>query len=278
MGSSAAKAVVVGVDGSRESDAALDWAVEETRRRGRPLHVVATDAWSEAPPITGYAQPPTLPAMPAGVTAAYERALERARNRLGDVVTGDLRPGRPIRVLRDAAATAEVLVVGSRTGEPRHSVSHALAAHAACPVVVVLGARRRRDSGRIVVGVDGSQESVHALAFGFEAADLRSATLEVVHSRQSGETDAGSDETSDASDLQREISENVGTYRERHPGVTVEEHLVDGRPVDELTERSDSADLVVVGSRGRGRVIGALLGSVSQRLLEHARCPVAVVK
>jgi Universal stress protein family len=101
--------------------------------------------------------------------------------------------------------------------------------------------------------------------------------LDVLHSRQSGETDAGSDETSDTSDLRRQISENVATYGEQHRGVTVEDHVLDGLPVDELTQRSDRADLVVVGSRGRSRDIGALLGSVSHPLLEHARCPVAVV-
>jgi nucleotide-binding universal stress UspA family protein len=268
MRTSAGRSVVVGISDGRESETALDWAVDEARLRGRSLHIVATDSWSESMPA-GAEGRAALPSFPPTVNRAYERALERARNHLeGDVVTGELLPGRPIRALRDAAATAGVLVVGAREGEHRHSVSHAVAAHAACPVVVVRGERHLQPPGRVVVGVDGSVESQHAMTFAFEEAELRGAAVEAIQCTGAGFED----------EAKQQLTESVVPYRAKHPDLAIDERVLSGRPVDELTARSDEVDLIVVGSRGRGRVLGALLGSVSQRLIEDARCPVTVVK
>ncbi len=268
MRTSAGRSVVVGISDGRESESALDWAVDEARLRGRSLHIVATDSWSESMPA-GAEGRAALPSFPPAVNRAYERALERARNHLeGDAVTGELLPGRPIRALREAAATAGVLVVGAREGAHRHSVSHAVAAHAACPVVVVRGESHLKPPGRIVVGVDGSVESQHAMTFAFDEAELRGATLEAIQCSDDGSEDQA----------QQQLAESVEPYRQKHPDLAVDARVLNGRPVDELTARSDGADLIVVGSRGRGRVLGALLGSVSQRLIEDAQCPVTVVK
>ncbi len=272
MPSSAARSVVVGISEGRESQVALDWAVNEARLRGRSLHIVATDSWSESMPTGAHAQGPALPALPPEVNQTFQRALDWARGHLeGDSVTGELMPGRPIRALRDAAATAGVLVVGAREGEHRHSVSHAVAAHAACPVVVVRGESRPEPLKRVVVGVDGSKEAHHAMTFAFDEAELRGATLEAIQCADA----AGAGHADEVKD---QLTESVAPYRQKHPDLAIDEQVLNGRPVDELTQHSDDADLIVVGSRGRGRVLGALLGSVSQQLIEHAHCPVVVVK
>jgi nucleotide-binding universal stress UspA family protein len=64
----------------------------------------------------------------------------------------------------------------------------------------------------------------------------------------------------------------------RHEGVEVEVRVATGRPADALARESLRADLVVVGSRGRGAFAGMLLGSVSAEVLQRARCPVAVIR
>jgi len=272
MPSSAARSVVVGISEGRESQIALDWAVNEARLRGRSLHIVATDSWSESMPTGAHAQGPALPTLSPEVNQTFQRALDWARGHLeGDSVTGELMPGRPIRALRNAAATAGVLVVGAREGEHRHSVSHAVAAHAACPVVVVRGESRPKPLKRVVVGVDGSKEAHHAMTFAFDEAELRGATLEAIQCADA----AGAGH---ADEVKEQLTESVAPYRHKHPDLAIDEQVLNGRPVDELTQHSDDADLIVVGSRGRGRVLGALLGSVSQQLIEHAHCPVVVVK
>lgn len=118
-------------------------------------------------------------------------------------------------------------------------------------------------------------EAHHAMTFAFDEAELRGATLEAIQCSGSSGADGGSDSTED---LQQQLAESVAPYRQKHPDLAIDEHVLNGRPVDELTQHSDDADLIVVGSRGRGRVLGALLGSVSQQLIEHAHCPLVVVK
>ena len=167
--------VVVGVNDTAESEDALRWAVGAAQRHERPLHVVATYLWSRPTTTDGLVDLGT-PAPPRAIEDRFERALAYARDQLDvDAVTSELVSGTPARVLRRAADTADLLVVGTRGRALRHSVSRAVAAYATCPVVVVRpGAGDVR--GRVVVGVDGSHEAEQAVAFAFEEASRRSAT------------------------------------------------------------------------------------------------------
>ena len=121
-------------------------------------------------------------------------------------------------------------------------------------------------SGRIVVGIDGSASAAAALAWAASEARLRGAELvacSVVERRP------GHDDASDSS-ATLALEESAGGY----PTTLVTRH---GEPGVELLAACDDADLLVVGSRGRGRLAGSLLGSVSRACVRHARCPVVVV-
>ncbi|KUP95350.1 universal stress protein, partial [Thermobifida cellulosilytica] len=168
------------------------------------------------------------------------------------------------------------------------SVGTQLAALADCPVVIVPDRELGASTGRVVVGVDGSPSALAAAERAFTEADARRATLRAVavSSRSSHavfaamEAPAPSDDPDRAAALaetRRRLSESLAGLREHHPDVYVEEEVLIGHPAETLIAESEYADLVVVGSRGRGGFTGLLLGSVSQTLLTHAYCPVMVV-
>ena len=280
MGRALGPPVVVGVGGTADSTLALHWAVIEARLRHRPLHVVSayhlSDPGAMAPPPTA----PILRSPPRELRDAHERALNYARNHLdAETVSGELVPGGAASALRDAAEAAELLVVGARERMTRHSVSHAVAAHASSPTVVVRP-RASDPSRTIVAALDGSERSELAAAFAFEEAKLRGATVEAVHYWVPIDPNPGHREWVEriGADLREQVYESVAALRTKYPTVRAQELVLEGRPAEELATRSANADLVVVGSRGHGRFIGTLLGSVSQSLLTRAHGPIVVVK
>lgn len=143
---------------------------------------------------------------------------------------------------------------------------------------------------RIVVGVDGSEHAAAALRFAVEEARWRNATLVAVHAWsyvplapiQTGYDTMGLPPTFVADDLEREeqaartvLDDAVSTLP---AGVEVERRVVPGNADDAILEEAAGATLIVVGSHGHGRLASALLGSVSSRVIEHAPCPVVVVR
>lgn len=122
---------------------------------------------------------------------------------------------------------------------------------------------------RIVVGVDGSPGSQRALAWALEEAALRDAGVRLLCALTSQPADFPEDATGM---LARVLQEAGGA-----PGVSVERVARYGSPAALLVEESEEADLIVVGSRGRGGFAGLLLGSVSQQTVQHAQCPVVVI-
>jgi nucleotide-binding universal stress UspA family protein len=270
--------IVVGIDARSDTDAALLWAVNEAALRDRTLHVVAALAVPVGRARVGRGL--ATPAPSDDADAALERAEQLAAASLtGYRVTTELSSDSPIRSLGRAAAAAELVVVGSDQHAVRQSVAHAVAAHAGCPVVVVpprLPATRRH----LVVGSDGSAESDQALAFAFDEAVIRGASIEVVHGWRPMASEPRYRRWIERTEenFQEQLRDSVAPYRSKYPDVPVVERVLEGSPVDQLARRSAEADLVVVGSRGLGRIVGRLLGSVSQGLLDHAECPVAVVK
>jgi nucleotide-binding universal stress UspA family protein len=158
-----------------------------------------------------------------------------------------------------------------------------VSAHADCPIVVALGDEERH-AGPVVVGVDGSPLSDLAIGFAVEEAALRGAELVAVHAwNQPVSTGPGDmmplvyDEEALRSDEERVFAESVAGWSERYPEVPVT-RIVRGRPARVLVAESETAQLVVVGALGRGGFTGLILGSVSQAVLHHSHCPLAIVR
>jgi nucleotide-binding universal stress UspA family protein len=159
------------------------------------------------------------------------------------------------------------------------SVAVSLAARSACPVVVVRGDRALAD-GPVVVGTDGSPVSEAALAFAFDAAVARGVDLVAVHAWSSTAIDEALESFVDwdASAEDAVLAERLAGWGQKYPQVTVRRAVVRDGAVQALVDASAGAQLVVVGSRGRGNAVGLLLGSVSHGVLHGAHCPVAVVR
>ncbi|MEO3809007.1 universal stress protein [Sphaerisporangium sp. B11E5] len=274
--------IVAGVDGSGSAAAAVEWAAEEAVRRGVPLRVVhVREPWAGE-------DEPHLDA-PDGehhedvLTEAAEAARKRAP---GLEVTTALLTGTVVASLRAESETAALVVIGSRgmggfAELLLGSVGMGLAGHARGPVVVVreTGGERR---GEIVAGYDGSPHAEAALRFALEQAARHGARLRVVYAWPAPPPApyglSYGDLVQAAFDAEaNRVRERVAAWREEYPGVDVRDEVVVGHPVPALTEASEQADLVVVGSRGKGP-LASLLGSVSHGVLHHAHCPVAVVR
>ncbi|WP_431783387.1 universal stress protein [Streptomyces chumphonensis] len=278
----AAGAVVVGVDGSRSSRAAVVLAAREARLRGRALHVV--HALTTPVPLL----PPGPPDAPGEgglwdrAEALVAEAVETARAAgAGGRVSGAVLPGEALTVLEAASRSAAVLVLGSRgRGEFRAlllgSTAVHLAAHGHCPLLVVRG--EGDASGPVLLGVDGSPTGAAAAAFAFEEAALRGTGVRALHACTPLPPGAPAPSGPPDGEEERLLAESLAGLRERHPDVPVEPAVVRGGVRETLIEASAEAGLLVVGARGRGGFAGLLLGSVSQAVLHHARCPVAVVR
>jgi nucleotide-binding universal stress UspA family protein len=284
--------VVVGVDGSECALQAVRWAAAEAARRHRPLRLVAAHTW----PAGGLVGDPGLGIDPRAVlrdvvrgrlAAAEPAAAETVAGR--PVETADVE-GDPVAVLAGESERAELLVLGDRglggfTGLLIGSVAVALCTRAGCPVVVVRGAEADPTVPRpepVVVGVDGSPSSEAAIAFAVEAAAVRGVPLLAVHAWHDVPVDPTLvplvDWDAVESDEREVLAERLAGLRASRPDPEVRTQVVRDRPARALVDESRGAQLVVVGSRGRGGLRGMILGSVSQQLLHHAHCPVAVVR
>lgn len=271
--------VLVAYDGCDDAELALIWGAEEAVRTGAPLRVVTVDDVSTSP-WGGeiWVRDPEMVVHAEAVMAdlgVVDGAVER-------------RVGHVAGTLLDLAETAAEVVIGSH-GHGRAaealvgSVSQHVARHAVCPVVVVRPAKRR-DSGRIVVGLDGSAMSEAALEYACQRAEGTGEIVVALHGWKvhAPSTDVFAGDARSVTDALEEkqvlVGESVAGIRQSHPDVVVVSEAIPVAPGDVLVDASANASLVVVGSRGRGFFSGMLLGSVSQDVLHRARCPVAIVR
>ncbi|MFB9239539.1 universal stress protein [Plantactinospora siamensis] len=281
--------IVVGYDGSAGSEAALDWAIDESARTGAPVWLVYA---LELPTVPGpVAARPTYWPDPSARPAA-ERMLAGAAARIGEVlpetvVRSTVYDGPPSVVLRDCSHEAAMLVVGHRGtgGVPEllvGSTAVTVSAHTHCPVVIIRAGEPRPDHPRqVLVGVDGSPCSTLALGFAFEQAAARGLGLRVVRTWVPPASTwqlPAFDLTAVAADEKRAVQEQLAGWREKYPAVPVEVAVLTESPGPALAAASRTAALAVVGSRGHGGFVGLLLGSVSQHLVHHGHCPVAIVR
>lgn len=279
--------IIVGVDGSVTSRAAVEWAANDALRLRVPLRIVhAVDrAWYQVGKFPIDNLPDTL--LRDGRRILREaQALVHERQPAVEVTTQDVE-GAPAVVLGEQAKDATEIVVGSRglggfAGALLGSVSMHVAGHARCPVVVVRGERRSVPHGEVVVGVDDSPECEPALAYGFEQAKLRGSTLRVVHAWQLPVHAYAPEAVYDMDEIRatqhQVVRDRLAALGKNYRQVPVIEDVPNGHPVEALTEASKRAELLVVGSHGRGALGSVVLGSVSRGVLHHAACPVAVVR
>ncbi|MFE7271913.1 universal stress protein [Streptomyces sp. NPDC057623] len=285
--------VVVGVDGSPSSLAAVEVAAREAGLHGVGLRLVHAFGRPAAHiPAGGRPWEPSHAGLHELVDGTMARAERRAHETApGVAITREVVVGEPVTVLEIESRTASLAVVGSR-GLSRFgalllgSTAGHLAAHAACPVLVVRG--RPNPAGPVLLAVDGSPAARGAVEFAFTRASLHGTDLVALHA-WSVRTDRAYDSPADPpfvtydeerlrDEEERVLAEALGGLRDLYPDVAVHRRLARGRVRHTLIEASADAGLVVVGARGRGGFAGLLLGSVSQALLHHAHCPVAVVR
>ncbi|WP_349878247.1 universal stress protein [Micromonospora sp. HUAS YX12] len=281
--------ILVGYDGSADAAVALNWALDEAGRSGRPVRLAYVFEWLT---VTGWIGPGVAPGVWPDEAARQQveelvrkAAADAAAERPGLTVHGEVFDGPPALVLQERSAEAGMLVLGSRGhggfgGLLAGSTAVSVTAHAHCPVVVVRDGQAAT-SGPVVVGSDGSESALRALGFAVERAAQRDVPLRVLRAWEPpGERWVPPDfDPEQVAASERAAAEaELAPWRESFPDVPVEIEAVPGSASALLVEASRSAQLVVVGSRGRGGLRGMLLGSVSQQLIQHSHCPVAVVR
>ncbi|SCG17130.1 Nucleotide-binding universal stress protein, UspA family [Micromonospora echinofusca] len=279
--------VVAGVDGSPASLLAAEHAARAAVLRSRPLHLVH----GYLHPL-GYGVP--INPYDVGLPAPTEEAQKMLEHTAVDLegrcpgLTVEVRQvaGGPGATLVEESRRAELVVVGSRglggfAGLLLGSVGTQVAAHAHCPVLVVRPAEEPIPvAGPVLVGVDGSESAELAVGYAADEATRRGDGLVLVHVQPpdgDGPADGGP-RTPDAESAEL-LATAEAAVRGSHPGLAVEARVLRAPKAEQaLVEASADAALVVVGSRGRGGFAGLLLGSVSQALVQHARCPVLVAR
>ncbi|MGG7569315.1 universal stress protein [Streptomyces sirii] len=285
--------VVVGFDSSASSFAAVETAAHEAQLRGVGLRVVHAFTWPSRQTPLGRSR---LGPAEAGLHDLAEHivaeAVEYAQNVEPEVeVVHTIVIDDPLTVLEAQSHDAELIVVGSHglgsfAGLLVGSTAVHLAAHSRCPVLVVRG--RPGPEGPVLLAVDGSPEGEEAVSFAFAEASLREAGLLALHVWNTW-TDRAYEGPGDPLNMvvdidrhrdeeERVLAEALSGHRARYPEVTVHQRSVRSRIRPALIEASRSAQLLVVGARGRGGFAGLLLGSVSQAVLHHSHCPVTVVR
>lgn len=277
--------VIVGYDASPDAKRALAWGARLARDTGAPLRVVVATGDLRLRQVTELDQEWER-ARVAELTAdagASVAALEAGEDVLEVVDAG------PSAALVAAARPGSVVVLGSRghgrvAGTLVGSVTQHVTHHAPCTVVVVRE-QSNPAATAVVVGVDASEDCRPALALAFEHAERTSAPLTALHVLQAwtpgppyASRYVGDRFARTLAAAEPVIDEFLAGDARLHPGVEVDRQIVAGSVGRVLSDASEQAALLVVGSRGRGAFERMLLGSVGQHVLHHARCPVAIVR
>ncbi|MFF3942944.1 universal stress protein [Streptomyces phaeofaciens] len=291
--------VVAGLDGSKESLAAADWAAREALRRGLPLRLV--HAWEGLPDDGTDADLPEIRVPQYHARQVLRGALEVLNERYPRLyVAAEQVRRQPVSALLTEAENADLLVIGSEGaggvgGCMSGSVAMATVAHADRPVVLVRAGETAADehlpdgSGRasagtpyrdVAVAVDIGGPCDDVLDFAFRAAELRNTPLRAVHAWHVPLTRGipGVEErTRIREEAERELAEQLEPWRAKYPGVVVRENLHEGRAAHVLVRAAGGAGLLVVGRRRRRAAVGSHTGPVAHALLHHVHRPVVLI-
>lgn len=272
--------IVVGTDGSRRADRAVDWAAGRAAALGLPLLILHV--------VPGRPTPSTpLTAVTASFEEGFheealerlERVVRRAHELHADLdVTGEIVEGNAAHVLAQASKEAALVVVGARgesapvTVRLLGGVCDQVTAYASGPIAVIPDEEHACPDGPVVLGVDESPEARAAMWFAFQSAAERGVPVVAIHAWQDR----------DSREIVARVTDIVDGMlteaRAEYPEVPVEVRVIHGKPHHELVQASKEAGLVVVGSRGIGGFTGLLLGSTSKRVLRDSHCPVVVTR
>ena len=274
------KPIAVATNDSAQSQSAVMWAAHRAARVHLPLVIlhVMDDRWIAEPNQ-----------WTSSLLQRGEELLETAAGRVRDTVpievSTDLLQGSVGRSLRKYSAGASMLVVGSGGAHLGGSLTDRalqIAAAGKCPVAVV-GIQDLQGRKGVVVGVDGSEESTQAVAFAAAEADREGQELTVVYAFSEPDPwiDSGALTENLAEMLVDEeklvLSETVSGLEVDYPDLVVREVLeTDQEPAAALVKAAAGAQMLVVGSRGRGGFKRLLLGSTAHGVLTHLPCPTVI--
>lgn len=271
-------AVLVGVENWPAAAGSVSWGAEQAYRDGRDIclvHVVSASSLDTPPGFRAGAAPGPEQAHGTIVLSSAARYAERRLDELSgaSVFAGRRRPkvatvqpvGSPVNALADASGHASLLVLGSRGRGPLGiwilgSVRRSVVKAARCPVVVLCPGAGGVGRG-VLVGIDGTSDSIPALEFAFEQAAQRRLPVTVLYCYQ-----AGSPEQPDDDRLR--VAQCVAGLRERYPGLHPHLRISAGSLAHALAEQAQTMHMVVVGEAS---------GGVVRHLLDHAHSVVAVV-
>jgi nucleotide-binding universal stress UspA family protein len=290
----AAGSIVVAVDGSEHAARAVEWAARESDLAKRRLVILSVaeqrPMWTASALGAGAVPPGAHDESERHARSAVEQAAAQARGIAPEVdVATTVVLGEPRQVLVEVSGDAHMIVMGSRGRGPLRtmllgSVTSAVVKQARCPVVVCRPGDDTVPMAGVVVGVDGTEESLPVIELAFEQASLRSLPLTVLHVYWDAVTAVSGLRRShgsvlpeaDVEDLRALLSESVAGFRERYPDVPVSLRLEHGL-VDDVLVQDSSWDLVVVGRHPVDTVGRVLIGSIANAVLERADTTVAMV-
>ena len=283
--------IVVGCDGSASSHSAIRWAAHEAGMRNLALRMVHVGA---APAVINVMHPvPTdfeewqdkqARQVLAEATALVAEIGAETGVPVGIAAT-DIYHAAPVPTLIDLSKDADLVVVGSRgMGAFRRgligSISTGLVHHGHCPVAVIHDGPVPPAHLPVVVGIDGSPASVGATEIAFEEASRRGVDLVAVHawSDDSLFSVPGVDWSAVVTGEEELLAQRLAGSAEDYPDVVVHRVVVRDQPARYLAEQAQNAQLLVVGSHGRGGFAGMLLGSVSAALVHTVTIPLIVAR
>ncbi|OBI82215.1 universal stress protein [Mycobacterium sp. 1245805.9] len=281
--------MLVCVDGSPASDAAVAWGASEATMRKLPLTLMH----AVAPVVVGWPVGQLYDEMPEWQHDDARHVIDQARKTLTAALAGAQAPEIRTEVvysglvpaLVEASKDAWMVVAGSQgLGAVGRlllgSVTTGLVHYAHCPVAVIRSDAATVADAPVLLGIDGSPASEAATALAFDEASRRGVGLRALHvwSDVGVFPVLGMDWRDREREGQEILAERLAGWQERYPDVHVERLLFCDKPSHWLLKESEHAQLVVVGSRGRGGFPGMLLGSVSSAVAQSAEVPVIVVR